>query len=172
MANSTEFFKKLLEKNNNNLNVSILAEVISYNPNSNTANFRPLNKFKDINMPNLINVPILYFSCGYIDIKANTNIGDIYLLIFLDYDSDNLLLDGTVESNTSRVHSLNDAVALPFTFNPLKENFNQSDFEIKDNKSGSKIKFDGNDIIIDAKEDIFLNTSRGSISVNNRFYTN
>lgn len=120
MANSDVFFENLITKQGLDINCSIFAKVDSYNATKNTITAIPLTKSSNNPLPPLINVPVLFMSAGGYDVKFPIKKDNIMLILFPDYDTDNLLLDGeTIDNNTNRTHALEDAVALPFTFNPF-----------------------------------------------------
>ena len=122
----------------------MFAKIDKYDDKNNSITAIPLVSNEGLELPPLVNVPLLTFGNKNYNIKFPIVRGSIVLIIFLDYDSDNLLLDGeTLESNTNRTHSLNDAIALPFIFNPLNNNGGGSDiFEINSGK-GVKINAGG-----------------------------
>lgn len=168
MANSDRFFKDFIAKQGLDINCSIFAKVDSYNNVQNTITAIPLTKHSNNPLPPLINVPVLFMSAGGYEVKFPIKKDDIVLILYLDYDTDNLLLDGeTIDNNTQRTHALEDAVALPFTFNPFNNAYSAVDtFTIQDKNHGSNVKFtlDGG-IQLLAEQDINLMVHDGSIKV-------
>lgn len=159
MGSSNDFFNSLRKQLSNGINVSAFAIVNSWDSSKNTVDVIPLTTNQGQQMPMLINVPVLYFNVGGYKIKHPINTGNVVLVIFNDYDIDNLLLNGTVENNTDRVHDLNDAVALPLSFNAFNNDFEGSDdLVLSHSKSNTEIKITPNGAVSVTASKILLNT--------------
>ncbi len=172
MGSGADFFNKLGKKNGDQLNVCIVGKIISYNSAANTADVEPLLNSLDGIIPVLTDVPVMFFNSGGITIKCVPKINDRVLVMFADYDSDNIVIDGvTIDSNTDRTHALEDAFAIPFNFNPINNSFGFSNrLEIK-HESGSRLSFKNNgDVEIVSTNDIKFTTSRGTASANARLF--
>lgn len=170
MDNVVGLLEQLGKQNDIALNVAVFGKVQSYDSSDNTATIKILSKADNKDLPELVKVPILYYNLGGFTIKSPVNTNDRVLVIFIDYDTDNLILDGsTIKNNTSRMHALDDAIALPFNFNPLQNSFNAtSTLEIQDNNTSSVIRFKTNgDIELDSNRDIVFKTNEGIATVNN-----
>lgn len=127
MKSTIDFFKSLGKQSMNDLNVMMIAQVQSYNSSNNTAIMVPLhiepNTGKEYNP--IPNIPVGFFSIGGYSIKVQPKVGDIFLMIFCDYDIDNIVTDGeTKDAKTVRTHNLQDAIALPLSINFLNNAFN------------------------------------------------
>lgn len=135
------------------LNVMMIAQIQSYNPSNNTATVVPLHTepgTSEAYNP-IPNIPIGFFSIGGYSIKVQPKIGDIILLIFCDYDMDNVAINGeTKDAKTARTHDLQDAIALPLSINFLNNAFNATQDLIiqKDGANAyAKLTEDGNWIL-------------------------
>lgn len=147
MANSSVFFNKLNEQVGTGINCCIIGIVESYNSTKNTLSVIPTNS----NLPILTEVPLMTFGTKEFNIKFKINKNDMVLVLFIDYDIDNLLIDGvTQELATERTHSINDRIALPMWFNPLKSQYEGSIFLQINAENDIEFKF--NNKIIKASE--------------------
>mgnify|MGYP000901078340 CR=1 FL=1 len=150
MNRSIDFFKTIGKQMMKDLNVMMIAQIQSYNPSNNTATVVPLHTEPNTNeVYNPIpNIPIGFFSIGGYSIKVQPKNGDIILLIFCDYDMDNISIDGqTKDAKTTRTHSLQDAIVLPLSINFLNNTFSATQDLIiqKDGTSAyAKLTQDGN----------------------------
>lgn len=172
MGRATEFFKNREKSNGNTLNVCVIGKITAYNSSNHTADILPLAKshYGDIGI--LTDVPIMLLEGSDISIKFDLKVGDKVLVLFLDYDSDNLVIDGvTYDAETDRTHALDDAIALPFNFNPINSSLTiDSNFEIS-SEQGQKLRFETNgDITIESPTDIKFKTSSGTASANARLF--
>lgn len=155
MKNVANVFQNVVEGLGNSLNCTMLGKITAYNSTENTATIEPLHNVPVQNIPYvpLINVPIGFFNMGGYTIKVKPKIGDVMLILFADYDIDNLLIDGkTKVPNTSRTHALEDAIVLPLSINFLNNAFNATeDLTVQKEGTNSYIKIKSNgDIIINS----------------------
>jgi len=158
-----EFYNKI-----NELNCCMFAKVTKINKLKSTVDVLPLHKhFVNDNLlefPILVNVPLLQNMSSNFIIKIPINVNDIVLLLFVDYDIQNLVLTGELkDTNTKEIHSLNNAVALPFNFNIFNHDLdiNDNNYLVIGKKDNSvKIKIDNtNNVIIDTTGNILLGES-------------
>lgn len=99
-------------KNSININAAQLGKIVEYNENSRLSTIQPLVMVNEETQPLLISVPV---SKEIIEPK----VGDMVLVVFLDYDSDAALISNQISNPTSkRTHDLSDAVVVA-SFNPL-----------------------------------------------------
>lgn len=163
LAKAAEFFKKLDSKSMDQLNVFIFGKIVAYNQIENTADVIPQSNSLSGELPILSDVPILFFSSGGIKINSSVNVGDVVMLFFMDYDSDNFVLDGTtIENNTDRTHALDDAFALPFSFNPVNNSFGfNGAFELSGHGAKIEIQSDGT-VNINTPTTFNINSSLGT----------
>jgi hypothetical protein len=142
------FFNSMVNSLGNQFNNMMVGKIESYNDATNLTKIVPLH-----NIPNeneeyspLINVPMGFFNLGGFTIKVSPKVGDIVLLLYCDYDIENLKINGTKQQKTNRTHALDDAIALPLSINFLNTSFsNNQDLTISKNGTTSyiKIKEDG-----------------------------
>jgi len=177
MNNVTDFFNNLSMGLTNNLNVLMLGRITSYNSNDNTATIEPLHMIpkQNVQYQPLINVPIGIFSIGGYSIKVKPKVGDVVLVLFADYDLDNILIDGkTKMANTDRTHALEDGIVLPLTINFLNNTFNcTEDLIISKEGTNSYVKIKSNgDIVLNANNiKLGENASRKIVLDNGESYT-
>lgn len=162
MNNFVKLLQNFTNESNNNLNIMMIGKIQNYNSVDNTASIEPLHYIPGQNMPyNLLtSVPIGFFSIGGYSIKVAPKKGDLVLLLYCDYDIDNLMLDGTTKrQNTDRTHALEDAIALPLSINFLNNAFNATeDLVISKEGTSTYIKMQSNG-------DIVLNAGTGKIKL-------
>ncbi|NEZ48023.1 hypothetical protein FDF74_12665 [Clostridium niameyense] len=149
-------FQDVIAGIGNNTNCLMIGKILSYN-NDNTATVEPMHCIPKQNKPYnpLICVPIGFFSLGGYSIKVKPSKGDLILLMFTDYDIDNLLIDGkSKKPNTDRTHALEDCIAIPLSINFLNNAFNATeDLVITKEGTNAYVKIKNNG-------DIILNSDR------------
>lgn len=155
MKNVANLFQSVVSGLGNTLNCTMLGKITEYNSTENTATIEPLHTVPVQNVPYapLINVPIGFFNMGGYTIKVKPKIGDVMLILFADYDIDNILIDGKTKTpTTERTHALEDAIALPLSINFLNNTFNATeDLTLQKEGTNSYIKIKPNgDIIINS----------------------
>lgn len=97
------------------LKVSCLVTVLSFDRAKLTVDVKPLVHQANVSLPPILAVPVIYHKY---DGESEPRLplyspGDIGVVLFLDCDSDNVLLMGTeAEPNSPRLHSGDDAVFL------------------------------------------------------------
>lgn len=149
MSNITNFMSNIMNSAYN-INVSMIGKIQDYDSKTNTATIIPLHMTENEEYQPLTMVPIGYFNLGGYKFKIKPLKGDIVILVFIDYDIDNILIDGqTKTANTERRHSLEDCIALPLSVNFLNNSYNASeDLTIEKEGGQSYIKITKNDEII------------------------
>lgn len=177
MNNFIKLLQDFTNESNNNLNVMMIGKIQTYNSRDNTANIEPLHYIPSQNAPyNLLtSVPIGFFSIGGYSIKVAPQKGDLVILLFCDYDIDNLMIDGTTKrQNTDRTHALEDAIALPLSINFLNNAFNAEE-DLVISKEGTsayiKIKSDGSIVLNADTIKLGENATRGIVLDNGEGYT-
>ena len=116
-----DVIKEWIKKGNENVHVSMVGKVESYNPQTNRASITPVGSFtapdwQEIPYPTIHNVP-LQFPCGNGGKSGCTfpvRSGDTCIIIIADHQIENFLSDE--KSDDMRNHSLNDAYAIPTLF--------------------------------------------------------
>ena len=116
-----DVIKEWIRKGNENVHVSMIGKIETYNPQTNRASITPVGSFtapdwQEIPYPTIHNVP-LQFPCGNGGKSGCTfpvKTGDTCIIIFSDHQIENFL--SGENSDDMRNHSLNDAYAIPTIF--------------------------------------------------------
>lgn len=116
---------KFGERITTNINSCTIARIEKFDAKKMKAEVTPLVKYKNKDgsmeeRPLLIEVPVSFLKAGPFVIRPPYKVGDIVLIVFADDDIENVLLSGDIsEPNSTRVHSLDDAIVvgaiMPFT---------------------------------------------------------
>ena len=103
-----------------NIHTAMPGRVVSYDPSTNRASVQPNGDYKsedgrNIQYPIIHNVPIQFpmGQGGTAGITFPINAGDGCLLVFSETQNDDFLGGNKGDSEDSRRHSLNDAIAIP-----------------------------------------------------------
>lgn len=116
-----DVIKEWIRKGNENVHVSMIGKIETYNPQTNRASITPVGSFtapdwQEIPYPTIHNVP-LQFPCGNGGKSGCTfpvKTGDTCIIIFADHQIENFL--SGAKSDDMRNHSMNDAYAIPTLF--------------------------------------------------------
>lgn len=116
-----DVIKDWIRKGGENIHVSMIGKIESYNPSTNRASITPVGTltapdWKEIPYPTIHNVPIQY-PCGNGGTSGCTfpvKPGDTCIIIFADHQIENFL--SSENSDDMRNHSMNDAYAIPTLF--------------------------------------------------------
>ncbi len=105
----TSFNKQILD-----VHTSIPCSVTSFNSENRTLSAKPIPKRKFgnemVEMPELIDIPIIYPSSSSYQLTFPINIGDIVLVLFSERQIETLF---GLDENETRNHDLSDGMALP-----------------------------------------------------------
>lgn len=113
--------KEWIKKGGENIHVSMIGKIESYNPQTNRASITPVGTmtcpdWQELQYPTIHNVPIQY-PCGNGGKSGVTfpiKQGDTCIIIFADHQIENFL--SGEKSDDMRNHSMNDAYAIPTLF--------------------------------------------------------
>ena len=113
--------KKWIKKGGEDVHVSMIGKIETFDPQTNRASITPVGKFtapdwQEIPYPTIHNVP-LQFPCGNGGKSGCTfpvKQGDTCIIVFADHQIENFL--SGEKSDDMRNHSLNDAYAIPTLF--------------------------------------------------------
>jgi len=113
--------KEWIRKGGENIHVSMIGKIESYNPQTNRASITPVGTmtcpdWQELPFPTIHNVPIQY-PCGNGGKSGVTfpiKQGDTCIIIFADHQIENFL--SGEKSDDMRNHSMNDAYAIPTLF--------------------------------------------------------
>ena len=163
--------KEWIRKGGENIHVSMIGKIESYNPQTNRASITPVGSFtapdwQELPYPAIHNVPIQY-PCGNGGKSGCTfpvKPGDTCIIIFADHQIENFL--SGEKSDDMRNHSMNDAYAIPTLFSAsvptLKSNpndvclFNNGSLVVLNSSSmtinladGTSVSIGGGDLVVD-----------------------
>lgn len=121
-----EFLRRFMYNNLNNLNCCVVGNIIKIDKNISKCDIQPLHKINIEDqlqkMPILVDVPLFNLMTEDFLIRLPVQKNDFVLVVFADYDIQNLVLTGKLkETNTDDIHALNDAIAIPFALNPFNK---------------------------------------------------
>ena len=127
-----QFYDTLISRAGYNVRCCIPGIVQSYNSNDNTVEVQPAirEKMLDennvesyINLPLLINVPVIFPSSSKFSIKFPINKNDEVLIFFSDLSIDNFWEKGSIQNPIEiRRHDLSDGIAIPCNLSLPKNN--------------------------------------------------
>lgn len=181
--NLTDVIARAIRNRLADLHTSMPAQIISYDFRTQKANVQPTinRRYADSRIekyPPINNVPVIFPRSGGASLTFPVKPGDPVLLIFCGRSLDGWLnRGGIVDQDDNRMHSLNDAVAipglLPFPTGSLARNnedalltYGNADVEIKQdsqinvrNKNASITITAGGEVTVDASKDITLNSA-------------
>lgn len=123
MGTESQTYDSIIKKVNFNLRCCVPGVIQSYNPENNTAEIQPAireeivnedNSISYLNLPLLVNVPILFPTCSLGSIKFPISQGDECLVLFSDLPYDNFWQKGNIQNPIeTRRHDLSDGLAIP-----------------------------------------------------------
>lgn len=154
LGNDSQLYEDIIKKVGFNLRCCVPGIIQSYDSIHNTASIQPAireeivndnNMVQYVNLPLLVNVPILFPSCSIGSIKFLLSQGDECLVFFSDLSYDNFWQKGNIQNPIEvRRHDLSDGLAIPCIISQPKTDSLSSGMEIT--YGSSKIKIDRNEI--------------------------
>lgn len=155
LGDDSQLYENIIKKVNFNLRCCIPGVIQQYDPKTNTASIQPAireeivnedNTVQYMNLPILVNVPIIFPSCSIGSIKMLLKQGDECLVLFSDLSIDNFWKYANVQNPIEvRRHDLSDGIAIPCVLSqPNTKPFNGTGVEIT--SGGSKISITNNGI--------------------------
>ena len=148
MDNVNEFFNDLSSGISKGLNVAKLAKVVKYYPENMKVDVIP---YPTEESAMIINVPLATIATKDYLVYYPLKPDDIVVLLFIDYDTDNILL-GEDSLETERGHDVSDCVAIG-CISLFKEPLSVSDIDsllIQEKGGKSKIRLNKGEIEIEA----------------------
>lgn len=140
-GDNTQLYDSIIKKVNFNLRCCIPGIIQSYNKETNTAEIQPAireeivnedNSVSYMNLPLLINVPILFPKCSNGGITFPLSQNDEVLVFFSDLSYDNFWLYGNVQNPIEvRRHDLSDGLAIPTVISKKNTQANSDNLNIK-----------------------------------------
>lgn len=166
LGDDSQLYENIIKKVNFNLRCCIPGVIQQYDPKTNTASIQPAireeivnedNTVQYMNLPILVNVPIIFPSCSIGSIKMLLKQGDECLVLFSDLSIDNFWKYANVQNPIEvRRHDLSDGIAIPCVLSqPNTKQFNGTGMEIT--SGNSKIEI--------GKDEITFNNSYGSVTL-------
>lgn len=154
LGDDSQLYENIIKKVNFNLRCCIPGVIQQYDPKTNTASIQPAireeivnedNTVQYMNLPILVNVPIIFPSCSIGSIKMLLKKGDECLVLFSDLSIDNFWKYANVQNPIEvRRHDLSDGIAIPCVLSqPNTKPFNGTGMEITSEDSKISITKDG-----------------------------
>lgn len=154
LGDDSQLYENIIKKVNFNLRCCIPGVIQQYDPKTNTASIQPAireeivnedNTVQYMNLPILVNVPIIFPSCSIGSIKMLLKRGDECLVLFSDLSIDNFWKYANVQNPIEvRRHDLSDGIAIPCVLSqPNTKPFNGTGMEITSEDSKISITKDG-----------------------------
>lgn len=154
LGDDSQLYENIIKKVNFNLRCCIPGVIQQYDPKTNTASIQPAireeivnedNTVQYMNLPILVNVPIIFPSCSIGSIKMLLKQGDECLVLFSDLSIDNFWKYANVQNPIEvRRHDLSDGIAIPCVLSqPNTKQFNGTGIEITSGNSKISITNDG-----------------------------
>ena len=154
LGDDSQLYENIIKKVNFNLRCCIPGVIQRYDPKANTASIQPAireeivnedNTVQYMNLPILVNVPIIFPSCSIGSIKMLLKRGDECLVLFSDLSIDNFWKYANVQNPIEvRRHDLSDGIAIPCVLSqPNTKPFNGTGMEITSEDSKISITKDG-----------------------------
>lgn len=154
LGDDSQLYENIIKKVNFNLRCCIPGVIQQYDPKTNTASIQPAireeivnedNTVQYMNLPILVNVPIIFPSCSIGSIKMLLKQGDECLVLFSDLSIDNFWKYANVQNPIEvRRHDLSDGIAIPCVLSqPNTKPFNGTGVEITSGAAKISITNDG-----------------------------
>lgn len=154
LGDDSQLYENIIKKVNFNLRCCIPGVIQQYDPKTNTASIQPAireeivnedNTVQYMNLPILVNVPIIFPSCSIGSIKMLLKQGDECLVLFSDLSIDNFWKYANVQNPIEvRRHDLSDGIAIPCVLSqPNTKPFNGTGMEITSGAAKISITNDG-----------------------------
>ena len=163
----------LMTKVSRELNCSIPAIIQKYDAKTQKAsvkvNIQRVYQDSSIDVPILSNVPVMWATSGQASMTFPVKKGDGCLVIFCDVDITNYLLGGdNIKPQTTRSHSLNDAVVL-MGLNPFSKAVKvENGDDVLLQYAGSKIRLKPNGVVqIESAKEVNIKTENVVINCTN-----
>lgn len=153
------------------LHVCCIGKIESFDSSRNRASITPSGKFKvedgrELNYPTIYNVPV-YFPCsagGGSGITFPIKSGDSCIIVFTDSQLDDFL--GGRDSEDPRIHSLNDAIAIPGLYSEAVQTVSGNPNDLCLVNDGSKVVLNGSKMSITLKDGTNAVFGGGDLVVN------
>lgn len=166
-----DVIKEWIKKGSENVHVSMIGKIETYNPQTNRASITPVGSFtapdwQEIPYPTIHNVP-LQFPCGNGGKSGCTfpvKTGDTCIIIFADHQIENFL--SGEKSDDMRNHSLNDAYAIPTLFSDSVPTLKSNPNDVCIFHDGAKIVLKPSSLTITLADGTTATFGGGDLKVN------
>lgn len=166
-----DVIKEWIRKGNENVHVSMIGKIETYNPQTNRASITPVGSFtapdwQEIPYPTIHNVP-LQFPCGNGGKSGCTfpiKQGDTCIIIFADHQIENFL--SGEKSDDMRNHSMNDAYAIPTLFSDSVPTLKSNPNDVCMFNNGSLVVLNSSSMTINLADGTNVSIGGGDLVVN------
>ena len=163
--------KEWIRKGGENIHVSMIGKIESYNPQTNRASITPVGtmtcpNWQEIPYPTIHNVPIQY-PCGNGGKSGCTfpvKPGDTCIIIFADHQIENFL--SGEKSDDMRNHSMNDAYAIPTLFSASVPTLKSNPNDVCLFNNGSLVVLNSSSMTINLADGTSVSIGGGDLVVN------
>ena len=163
--------KEWIRKGGENIHVSMIGKIDSYNPQTNRASITPVGSmtcpdWQEIPYPTIHNVPIQY-PCGNGGKSGCTfpiKQGDTCIIIFADHQIENFL--SGEKSDDMRNHSMNDAYAVPTLFSASVPTLKSNPNDVCLFNNGSLVVINSSSMTINLADGTSVSIGGGDLVVN------
>ena len=163
--------KEWIRKGGENIHVSMIGKIESYNPQTNRASITPVGTmtcpdWQELPFPTIHNVPIQY-PCGNGGKSGVTfpiKQGDTCIIIFADHQIENFL--SGEKSDDMRNHSMNDAYAIPTLFSDSVPTLKSNPNDVCMFNNGSLVVLNSSSMTINLADGTNVSIGGGDLVVN------
>jgi hypothetical protein len=163
--------KDWIKKGGENIHVSMIGKIESYNPQTNRASITPVGSltcpdWQELPYPTIHNVPIQY-PCGNGGKSGCTfpiKQGDTCIIIFADHQIENFL--SGEKSDDMRNHSMNDAYAIPTLFSDAVPTLKSNPNDVCLFNNGSLVVLNSSSMTISLADGTSVSIGGGDCVVN------
>ena len=163
--------KEWIRKGGENIHVSMIGKIESYNPQTNRASITPVGTmtcpdWQELPFPTIHNVPIQY-PCGNggkSGVTFPVKQGDTCIIIFADHQIENFL--SGEKSDDMRNHSMNDAYAIPTLFSDSVPTLKSNPNDVCMFNNGSLVVLNSSSMTINLADGTNVSIGGGDLVVN------
>lgn len=163
--------KEWIRKGGENIHVSMIGKIETYNPQTNRASITPVGTmtcpdWQELPFPTIHNVPIQY-PCGNGGKSGCTfpiKQGDTCIIIFADHQIENFL--SGEKSDDMRNHSMNDAYAIPTLFSDSVPTLKSNPNDVCMFNNGSLVVLNSSSMTINLADGTNVSIGGGDLVVN------
>ena len=166
-----DVIKEWIKKGGENIHVSMIGKIETYNPQTNRASITPVGSmtcpdWQELPYPTIHNVPIQY-PCGNGGKSGCTfpiKQGDTCIIVFADHQIENFL--SGEKSDDMRNHSMNDAYAIPTLFSDSVPTLKSNPNDVCMFNNGSLVVLNSSSMTINLADGTSVSIGGGDLVVN------